>query len=514
MHADPQALSAASAAPQQVYRAEWRAVDACPDPLGVFDSLFGESPDAFLLESSVVREGFSRWSFVGDAGGPGAEVLRYDVATRRLDVSTAAGETSEVVSNFFDCLAARIASRRVEDSAELPFDFDGGYVGYLGYELKAETTGARAHPCDEPSAVFMFAGRLVAIDHLERRTYLLHLVPLDGDAGMPEASAPLRDASAWLATAERLVTQVDALSSCAPATPAPRARMSIAEVEAWIGRNAKIRYPRQQYIHRIHEAMRQIVDGESYEICLTNAIEFTPDFDPLALYRVLRKHSPAPHAGYFRAGELHLLSASPERFISVNRARRVEAKPIKGTRPRGVTPQDDRRQIADLLGSDKDRAENLMIVDLLRNDLGRVCELSSVDVPKMFDIETYSHVHQLVSTVVGTLKPCVSAVGCTRAAFPGGSMTGAPKVRTMEIIDRLEAGPRGIYSGSFGWFGLSGACDLNIVIRSLAVLPGRARFGVGGALTALSNAEEEFVETMVKARNLIEAIETLKARDA
>jgi para-aminobenzoate synthetase len=514
MHADPKTLSAASAAQPQVYRAEWRIVDACPDPLGVFDSLFGESPDAFLLESSVVREGFSRWSFAGDAGGPNAEVLRYDLATRRLDVSTAAGKTSEVVSNFFDCLASRIASRRVEGSSALPFDFDGGYVGYLGYELKAETIGAQAHPCDEPAAIFLFVERLVAIDHLERQTYLLHLVPLDGDADTPDASLTLRDARTWLAAAERVVTQANVPSACAPTPSASRARMSIAEVEAWINRNAKIRYPREQYIDRIREAMREIVDGESYEICLTNAIEFKPDFDPLALYRVLRKHSPAPHAGYFRAGALHLLSASPERFLSVNRARRVEAKPIKGTRPRGLTAEEDRRQINDLLGSDKDRAENLMIVDLLRNDLGRVCELSSVEVPKIFDVETYSHVHQLVSTIVGTLKPSVSAVACVRAAFPGGSMTGAPKVRTMDIIDRLEAGPRGIYSGSFGWFGLSGACDLNIVIRSLTVLPGRARFGVGGALTALSDAEEEFVETMVKARNVIEAIETLAAHGA
>ncbi|MGS0894737.1 aminodeoxychorismate synthase component I [Burkholderia stagnalis] len=517
MHAGHQALSAASApaAPASAFRAEWRVVDACPDPLDVFDALFGASRNAFLLESSVVRDGFSRFSFVGDAHAPGAEALRYDLATRCVEVETDAGTSSGVVPNFFDFLADRIAACRIDGTDALPFGFDGGYVGYLGYELKAEAGGGRAHASDEPAAVFMFAGRLVAIDHAARRTYLLHLVPTDADAARPASSDVARRANDWLAAAERAVVRPAPAAPAAANADAPRrARMSIDAVEAWIGKHAHIRHPRASYIERIRDALKEIVDGETYEVCLTNTIEFAPDFDPLALYRVLRQCSPAPHAGFFRAGDFHLLSASPERFVSVSRDRRVEAKPIKGTRPRGATPDEDRRQIDDLLGSEKDRAENLMIVDLLRNDLGRVCELSTVDVPRLFDVESYSHVHQLVSTISGTLKRGVSSVECVRAAFPGGSMTGAPKLRTMEIIDRLEAGPRGVYSGAFGWFGLSGACDLNIVIRSLAILPGKARFGVGGALTALSDPEEEFVETMVKARNLIEAIESLKAAGA
>lgn len=512
MDVDHQVLSAAS---ELRFRAEWRAIDTCPDPLDVFDVLFGESRNAFLLESSVVRDGFSRFSFFGDAGAPGAEVLRYDLATRKVEVETASGTSSGTVPNFFDFLADRIASCRIEGTDGLPFDFDGGYVGYLGYELKADSVGAHAHASDEPAAVFMFAGRFVAIDHVARRTYLVHLVSTGAGAAQAHSSAAARDANDWLEAAERAVVRPTVAAETDVFAAAPRrARMSIEEVEAWIARHARIRHPRASYIDRIHDALKEIIDGETYEVCLTNTIEFTPDFDPLALYRVLRQCSPAPHAGFFRAGDLHLLSASPERFISVSRTRRVEAKPIKGTRPRGATPDEDRLQIDDLFGSEKDRAENLMIVDLLRNDLGRVCELSSVGVPKLFDVETYSHVHQLVSTITGTLKPGVSTVECVRTAFPGGSMTGAPKIRTMEIIDRLEAGPRGIYSGAFGWFGLSGACDLNIVIRSLVVLPGRARFGVGGALTALSDPDEEFVETMVKARNLIEAIECLREASA
>jgi para-aminobenzoate synthetase len=228
----------------------------------------------------------------------------------------------------------------------------------------------------------------------------------------------------------------------------------------------------------------------------------------------MRQLTPAPHAGYFNIADFHIVCSSPERFLRIDRDRCAEARPIKGTRPRGRTPAEDLQLIEELRTNEKDRAENLMIVDLLRNDLGQVCTIGTIQVPKLFAVETYSHVHQLVSTIRGQLKPGISAVACVRATFPGGSMTGAPKKRTMEIIDRLEKGPRGVYSGAFGWFGLGGACDLNIVIRSISIDKGRARFGVGGAITALSDPEEEFAETIVKARGVVEAIEQLGRTNA
>jgi len=221
--------------------------------------------------------------------------------------------------------------------------------------------------------------------------------------------------------------------------------------------------------------------------------------DPWPAYQVLRAQSPAPFAAWLRFADLFVLSTSPERFIRVSGGGVVESRPIKGTRPRGPSAEQDRLLRDELVASEKDRAENLMIVDLVRNDLGSCAQPGSVHVPSIFEVESYAHVHQLVSTVRARLRRDVSAVDCVRAAFPGGSMTGAPKLRTMQIIDDLERGPRGIYSGALGYFSSNGAADLAIVIRTLVVTPDEVSFGVGGAITALSDDAAEFEETIIKA---------------
>jgi para-aminobenzoate synthetase len=266
------------------------------------------------------------------------------------------------------------------------------------------------------------------------------------------------------------------------------------------------RHDRGAYLDRIADCLEEIRDGESYEVCLTNAVTAPIAIDPPRTFSWLRRRSPVPYGALLEFPDAAILSASPERFLTVGRDRIVESKPIKGTRPRGATPADDEALHADLATNVKDRAENLMIVDLIRNDLNRVCEIGTVHVPKLFDVETYAPVHQLVSTIRGTVRPDASAVDCVRETFPGGSMTGAPKLRTMQIIDRLEDGPRGFYSGALGWFGLSGAADLSIVIRTLTATKGRVSFGVGGAIVALSDAEEEFEETVVKSRAMVTAL--------
>jgi para-aminobenzoate synthetase len=249
----------------------------------------------------------------------------------------------------------------------------------------------------------------------------------------------------------------------------------------------------------VTECQRQLRAGESYEICLTNRMHLPAGPDSLADYRRLRRINPAPYAAYLRFGELTVACSSPERFLRVDRSRGVESKPIKGTAPRGSDPVEDEQRRVSLQRCAKARAENLMIVDLLRNDLGQVCETGSVCVPSYLAIETYATVHQLVSTVRGTLRPEVSAVRCARACFPGGSVTGAPKLRTMEIIDRLENEARGIYSGALGYFGLGGCADLNIVIRTAVQWGDEVTVGAGGAIVLASDPQAEYDEMVHKA---------------
>jgi len=264
-----------------------------------------------------------------------------------------------------------------------------------------------------------------------------------------------------------------------------------------------LRHNREQCLDAITACQQAIVEGETYEVNLTNRITVEADVDPWAAYRFLRRTSPAPFGALLKFGDLHVLSTSPERFLRINADGVVESKPIKGTRPRGSTPEHDAALREELRTSEKDRSESLMIVDLVRNDLARVAEVGSVRVPKLFDVESYATVHQLVSTITARLRPDASPVDCVRAAFPPGSMTGAPKIRTMKIIDHLEGEARGVYSGAVGYFSLSGAVDLSVVIRTAVVTPGRVGYGVGGAVVALSNPDGEYEETAVKATPLL-----------
>lgn len=479
------------------FQVEVRALDVCPDTLRTFTEEFLAAPNKFFLESSVVRNGFSRFSFMGDCAGRWGETITYRTCSRCAVVEGFGKRETVGTSSAFDLLRERLSRAKAVVPQGLPFAFNLGYVGLLGYELKAETSGSCVYQSDTPDSVFLFATRSIAFDHLEQRSYLLYLVADESDRAA---------AQVWFDAVE---TRMRATPEGVSPKPVPQS-LSLDDVERWIALHAEIRHPKADYIGKIHEALAEIVNGESYEVCLTNIIEFPFRESCFGLYCIMRQLTPAPHGGYFHVGDFHLASASPERFLSIDRNGQVEAKPIKGTRPRGRDRAEDQLQLEHLRGDKKDRAENLMIVDLLRNDLGQVCTISSVHVPRLFDIESYSHVHQMVSTIRGQLKPDVSAVDCVKAVFPGGSMTGAPKKRTMEIIDRLEQGPRGAYSGTLGWFGLGGACDFNIVIRSVAVNKGVARFGVGGAITYLSDPEGEFRETMVKARGVVEAVHCLR----
>jgi len=243
--------------------------------------------------------------------------------------------------------------------------------------------------------------------------------------------------------------------------------------------------------------------GNSYEVNLTYRDELGEADDPLATYLRLRATNPAPYAGLLRHQGTHLLSSSPERYATIDRQRWLETKPMKGTTPRGSTADEDARLGEQLARDPRFRAENLMIVDLLRNDLSMVCEVGTVTVPSLMAVESYASVHQLVSTVRGRLREDVSTIGALQALFPAGSMTGAPKRRTMAIIDEVEATPRGLYAGAFGWICADGRADLGVVIRSLYAGPDRVwRVGTGGGITVRSDVDGEWAETLWKAARL------------
>lgn len=458
-----------------------RKLDVAVDSESVFMHLFGDSACAYWLDSSQVEAGLSRFSFMGDDSGPEAFVLRYDMQQRELTI-TRHGQETRHREEIFDYLRRELARWQTVPT-DLPFELQGGLVGYFGYELKAECGGAPHHQSAQPDACFLFSDRLVAFDHQTGAVYLVALAH-DGYTD---------DAWRWIdATDSRLRNLPPCPPIPRPAQPSP--------LHFRLGRD------RRRYLEDIRICQEEIRCGETYEVCLTQQMHVDTSVDPLTLYRVLRHSNPAPYASFLRFPGFAVASCSPERFVRIDRAGWAESKPIKGTSRRDPDHAVDRALAEELRNSEKDRSENLMIVDLVRNDLGRTCEVGTVTVPKLMSIESYATVHQMVSTIRGHLRSEMGVIDCIRAAFPGGSMTGAPKVRTMHIIDRLENEARGIYSGSIGYISTTGAADLNIVIRTAVMAEGSLTIGVGGAIVALSDPAAEFDEILLKGQALVRGV--------
>jgi para-aminobenzoate synthetase len=452
----------------------------------VFERLFSEHDPSFWLDSADAPTWLAQCSYMGTTAGRDRCFVSYDVDATEVSVNRGGVETIEHKS-IFDYLQREMARIAVEPPEGVERGLVGGYVGYLGYELKADCGSPNVHSSDLPDAAMMLANRVVAVDHTKGVTYLFALC--NGED--PEADA-------WLDTAEELVREAIA------DPPAERPLAPPAEP----GGNVTFRSGRgrRRYLADIARSQAELLAGESYEVCLTDQFSTEASPEPFELYRQLRRANPSPFSAFLRFGENAIVSSSPERFISVDRRRQVMARPIKGTVSRLDDPVADAAVVEELASDEKTYAEHLMIVDLLRNDLGVVCDLESVEVPDLMVIEPYATVHQMVSTIVGRLEDGRSAVDCVRATFPGGSMTGAPKERTMEIIDGLEEEARGVYSGSIGYFGADGSTDLNIVIRTIVMRPGRTTIGAGGAIVMQSDPEEEFDEILLKARAPMAAI--------
>jgi len=463
----------------------------------------------FLLDSALNDGRLGRFSFVG---GDPAAVLTFrrqaghilgapgEVTILRRRAADGSPIQPPKVRHFaadpFVFLRRWLAHRSPPEQTEAAqgheLPFSGGLVGYLGYELLhfiENVPSAARRDMDLPDGYLMVVDSLLAHDHDTNRSYVCALGQAD-HADQAHSRA--------LRTAAALLDRVRQFELDAPGEPTGRQAVAQGPVGAF--------FDRDSYGKLVQTAKDHIAAGDAFEICLTHRLKVEYTGDPWALYCHLRRINPAPFAAYLRLPEATILCASPERFLRLCPDGWTEARPIKGTRPRGQTLQDDRRLREELAHSEKDRAENAMIVDLLRNDLGRVCRFGSVRVEDPMSIEAYASVFQMVSTIRGRLRVECDAVDLLRACFPGGSMTGAPKVEAMKIISRLEPVSRGVYSGAIGYFDVGGGMDLNIVIRTILMQNDRAYLNVGGAVVADSDPLAEYDETMDKAQALLQAL--------
>jgi len=390
----------------------------------------------------------------------------------------------------FEAMATRLADRSTKTDPTLP-PFQGGLAGMFGYGLGRAIERLPAPEFDEfnvPDLAVGIYDWVVSFDHVQNRAWLVS----HNDSDFEEIQEYLR-----LPTIASRFGQAPVRQH--PVVPSTRFALN---GHAQIVSN----FTRADYEAAVRRAIDYIHNGDCFQVNLSQRLLTPLTESPLAVYGRLRVCNPAPFAAYLDLGDSQVLSASPERFLSMTSAGEIATRPIKGTRRRGATPAEDFALRDDLSASAKDQAENLMIVDLLRNDLGRVCEFGSIQVAKLFERESYATVHHLVSEVRGRLRSGLGPIDLLRATFPGGSVTGAPKIRAMEIITELERVARGPYCGSIGWIGFDGAMDSNILIRTLTASGGWLQFPVGGGIVADSNPAREYEETLHKAEGMLRAL--------
>jgi para-aminobenzoate synthetase component 1 len=477
------------------------------DPLAAF-APFAAEPGAVLLHSALPHARFGRhtlWAArpvaVLEARG-GEVVLRRREGEERLSVGP------------FQAVDALLAEFR-RPPVDLPIPFAGGLIGYFGYDLgrALERIPATARKDDGfPDLWLGLYDAAVALDALAGEAWLAGREGLDAREALDRRMADLADA-AWAASLNSPTLPPSHSLTLSPShsltlSPSHSLTPSLSDsLTPSLSQPLSSNFTRAAYLDAIARAKSHIAAGDIYQVNLSQRFEARLDTrSPYDLYRRLAAASPAPFASFLNLGDGRAVaSASPERFLRLD-GRRVETRPIKGTRPRGATPAEDARLRAELEASEKDRAELVMIVDLERNDLGRVCAAGSVEVAEARVIETYAQVHHGVAAIRGTLREGAGAADLLRAAFPGGSITGAPKVRAMEIIEALEPTRRSVYTGAIGYLGLDGRMDLAIAIRTMLVEGARATFQAGGGIVADSDPEAEYEETRVKARGLAAAL--------
>ena len=436
--------------------------------------LAAKEPGCAFLDSSLVNE-LGRWSILG--------LRPYKTLVKEQDGSFSEDGVSRQDTDFETRLGEFLKQNRDENETALPIV--SGAIGYFSYDYGREHMGVPSAEQDVepiPQARVVFYDLLLIEDCREKRVWL-------------SACGQTEDAEALLARFRQDIER--GMEEGFPALPDAHATKPI---------TVRPNFEKEEYKAAVDRMIRYIIEGDIYIANMTQRLDVMSDRESLAVFEHLRTHNPSPFGGYLDCGDHQIICASPERFLRL-RDGVVETRPIKGTRKRGETPEEDEALRRELEQSEKDKSELLMIVDLERNDLNRVCRPGSVEVTELFTVETYATVFHLVSNIRGELAQGRDVTDLLRAAFPGGSITGAPKYRAMEIIDELEHGKRGLYTGSIGYLTLDGDCDLNIVIRTTLHRDGRYHLGVGGGITSESDLEFEYEETLQKAKAVLEALQ-------
>jgi para-aminobenzoate synthetase component 1 len=471
--------------------------------------LIKEKPYSFFLDSGMDPRRLGRYSFLG------SEPFLV-VSSRGSEISLIRGQEHEVQHGSpFDVLGRLLELYRL-DHCPAPVPFLGGAVGYFSYDLCHFTERLPSTAIDDlemPESYFAFYDTIVAFDHLKGKAYLVATGFPEMEEGqrLRRARMRLEEMKDWLCSSHSVVTvgrspeqsegeakqsrNGDCFVAIAPRDDTQNKAIML-----------KSNFTPEEYMKAVNRVREYIAAGDVFQVNLSQRFEADLKISPFKLYKRLRAVNPAPFASYLNFPGAAIVSASPERFLKV-KGDLVETRPIKGTRPRGKDSAEDERLAYELVHSAKDRAENVMIVDLERNDLGRVCRYGTVKVTELAILETFPTVFHLTSTVIGRLRRGKSNIDLLKATFPGGSITGAPKVRAMEIIDEIEPTKRSVYTGSIGYLSFNGDVDINIVIRTFLIRQGRAYFQVGGGIIYDSDPEAEYVETLDKAKALIRALQ-------
>ena len=455
----------------------------CPDidlPL-VYESLFYNSPYSFSFESCKGPPAVAQYSLMGRVDGCVLSILQGEAELKKSGI--ARNIPLELAFELLDFPPNM-------QSFDYAPHFWGGWVGLLNYEMNElfETLPKRKTRNElMPDACFMEVHRPIVYNHKNKELNIIHIVDTENDASYEEVSE-------YISETAKCIDSIDK-------TPLSASKKKQDAYKSELRSN----HTQEEYIDKVKRAKKYIEEGDIYQVNLSQEFSATVDISPIDLYKKLKFVNPAPFSGLMKFQDASIISSSPERLVKTD-GDRIETRPIAGTRPRGKTEEEDNNLSSELLLNSKEKAEHLMLVDLERNDLGRICETGSVRVTDLMFLEQYSHVNHIVSNIIGKLKPDTSVREIFRAVFPGGTITGCPKVRCMEIINELENSARGPYTGSFGYIGNGGQLDFNIIIRTFVLKNSLASFHVGAGIVADSIPEKEYFETLDKAGALLETL--------